>query len=332
MRIFKGVRFRAWFLSLLVCGLWQSYATAGIITFGTGGNQFTMNFVDIGNAGNLDDTTGVPNPAGSVAYAYNMGKYEVSEDMITKYNSNYGTANSLVITQGNRGVDKPATSVSWNEAARFTNWLNTSTGGSAAYKFTTSGVNDNIALWGSGDAGYDALNPYRNSLATYVLPSMDEWYKAAYYNPTTSTYFDFPNGSNTAPTPVASGTADNTAVYGQTFAQGPADVNLAGGLSPYGIMGLGGNVFEWEETSFDLNNSSGSSARVIRGGVWFSERFVLSSSSRNSGSFPAGGSTGLIGFRVASLSSSASVPEPGTFGVLSLVGLALVAYRKRMKK
>ena len=330
MRIFNGVRFRAWFLSLLVCGFWQSYATAGLITFGSGGNQFTMNFVDIGNAGNADDTTGAPNPAGAVAYAYGLGKYEVSEDMITKYNSNYGTANSLAITKDTRGVDKPATNVSWNEAARFTNWLNTSTGGAAAYKFTTSGVNDNIALWGSGDAGYDASNPYRNSLATYVLPSMDEWYKAAYYNPTTSTYFDFPNGSNTAPTAVASGTGVGTAVYnGQT---GPADVNLAGGLSPYEIMGLGGNVSEWEETSFNLNNSSGSSDRGFRGGDWADFSPLSLSSSSRSNVNPAGGYLN-VGFRVASLSSSAaSVPEPGTFGVLSLVGLGLVAYRKRMKK
>jgi formylglycine-generating enzyme len=255
MRTFNGVRFRAWFLSFLVCGFWQSYATAGLITFGSGGNQFTMNFVDIGNAGNADDTTGTPNPAGAVAYAYGLGKYEVSEDMITKFNA----SQALQITKNTRGVDKPATSVSWNEAARFTNWLNTSTGGSAAYKFTTNGVNDNIALWVSGDAGYDALNPYRNSLATYVLPSMDEWYKAAYYNPNTSSYFDYANGSNSAPTAVASGTADGTAVYDGQL--GPADVTSAGGLSPYGIMGLGGNVFEWEETSFLLNNSSGSSVR-----------------------------------------------------------------------
>ena len=329
MRIFNGVRFRAWFLSLLVCGLWQSYATAGIITFGSGGNTFNMEFVAIGDAGNADDTTGTPSPAGAVGYAYGLGKYEVSEDMITKFNA----SQTLQITKTLRGTNKPATSVSWNEAARFTNWLNTNTGGSEAYN-ATGGVNTNIALWDAtlNPLDYDINNPYRSLRATYVLPSMDEWYKAAYYNPTTGTYFDFPNGSDTAPTAVASGTADNTAFYSQSFTQGPADVNLAGGLSPYGIMGLGGNVFEWEETSFDLNNSSGSSARVIRGGVWFSERFVLSSSSRNSGSFPAGGSTGLIGFRVASLSSSASVPEPGTFGVLSLVGLALVAYRKRMKK
>jgi len=285
-----------------------------------------MNFVDIGDAGNADDTTGSPNLAGAVGYAYGLGKYDVSEDMITKFNA----SQSLQITTDNRRADKPATSVNWNEAARFTNWLNTSTGGSAAYKFTTSGVHDNIELWVSGDAGYDASNPYRNLRATYVLPSMDEWYKAAYYNPTTSTYFDFPNGSNTAPTAVASGIADNTAVYGPSTLKGPADVTQAGGLSPYGIMGLGGNVYEWEETAYDLNNSSGSSARGVHGGSWDFDSGELSSLIRYSVDPAAEIINGS--FRVASLSSSASVPEPGTFGVLSLVGLALVAYRKRMKK
>jgi len=56
----------------------------------------------------------------------------VSEDMITKANAE----GSLGITKDTRGVDKPATSVSWNEAARFVNWMNTSSGYSAAYKFT----------------------------------------------------------------------------------------------------------------------------------------------------------------------------------------------------
>src|SRR5262245_16783954 len=100
-----------------------------------------MEFVPIGNSGNAADTTGSPNPAGSVAYEYLVGKFEVSEGMITKYNANFGTANSLVITTSSRGTDKPATFVRWNEAARFVNWLNTSTGGFAAYKFTSSDVN-----------------------------------------------------------------------------------------------------------------------------------------------------------------------------------------------
>jgi hypothetical protein len=212
---------------------------AGIITFGSGSNQFNMEFVTIGNPGNLADTSGTPNPAGAVGYTYAIGKFEVSEDMITKYNANFGTANNLVITKDTFGVNKPATSVSWNEAARFVNWLNTSTGNQAAYKFTTGGVNDNIAFWTSGDAGYGASNPYRNSLAKYFLPSYNEWCKAAFYNPTNSTWYDYANGSNTAPTLVASGTTADTAVYNQPVPQGPADVDKAGGLSPYGVMGLG---------------------------------------------------------------------------------------------
>ena len=41
---------------------------AGVVTFGSGANQFTMEFVTIGNPGNAPDTTGNPTPAGSVGY------------------------------------------------------------------------------------------------------------------------------------------------------------------------------------------------------------------------------------------------------------------------
>ena len=306
---------------------------AGTITFGSGGNQFNMEFVTIGDTTNAPDTTGSPDPAGAVGYEYGIGKFEVSEEMITKYNANFGTANNLVITQNNRGTAKPATSVSWNEAARFVNWLNMSTGNQAAYKFTSSGVNDNIALWQSGDAGYDVNNKYRNSLAKYFLPSYNEWYKAAYYNPNNTTYYNFANGSDTRPTAVISGTASDTAVYaqsGEASPTGPADVNQAGGFSPYGVMGLGGNVFEWEESSFDLLNSSGSSSRGIRGGSWNSNSSGLSSSTRNSRD-PSNGSS-FLGFRVASLSSDAVVPEPSMMVIGMVFGLGGLAAKRRLKK
>ena len=307
---------------------------AAVVSFGSGDNTFNMDFVTIGNPGNAADNTGSPNPAGAVGYTYGIGKFEVSEDMITKYNANFGTANSLVITQDNRGSAKPATSVSWNEAARFVNWLNTSTGNQAAYKFTSSGVNHNIALWTSGEAGYDVNNKYRNSLAKYFLPSYNEWYKAAYYNPTNSTYYDFPNGSNTSPTPVASGTTPGTAVYNQTFAQGPADVTLSGGLSPYGVMGLAGNVWEWEESSLGPANSIGSYHRGIRGGSWTNPSTNLSSSS-SSRIFNGPSTENIrIGFRVASLSSSAppAVPEPSMMVIGTLFGLGGLMAKRRMKK
>ena len=313
-------------LALMVAGAAYAPSQAGTITFGSGGNQFNMEFVTIGNAGNTADTTGSPNPAGAVGYEYGIGKFEVSEDMITKFNA----SQSLQITQDNRGTAKPATSVSWNEAARFVNWLNTSTGNQAAYKFTSSGVNDNIDVWQSGDAGYDVNNKYRNSLAKYFLPSYNEWYKAAYYDPNTSAYYDYTTGSDSAPTAVASGTTAGTAVY--EFQTGPADVTQAGGLSPYGVMGLGGNVFEWEESSDDLANSSVSSSRGLRGGGWGDFSLNLSSSARLNDS--PSGENFFVGFRVASLSSSAppAVPEPSMMVIGTLFGLGGLMAKRRMKK
>jgi len=316
---------------------------AGTVTFGSGaGNTFAMEFVTIGNPNNTADTNANPSPAGRVTYAYDIGKFEVSRDMVTKYNANFGTTNNLEITLldmddfgivGGNGANKPATGVSWNEAARFVNWLNVNQGFAKAYKFADgSAVNDNIQLWQSGEAGYDVNNKYRNSLAKYFLPSYNEWYKAAYYNPNDSTYYDYANGSITAPTAVASGTGDNTAVYGQQQAQGPADVTSAGGLSPYGVMGLGGNVWEWEESSLDLLNDDFTSDRALRGGSWYGNSSNLSSSIR--GLDLPSAEYNDSGFRVASLSSSsaAAVPEPGTLLLGTLLGLGGYLGKRRMKK
>ena len=307
---------------------------AAVVSFGTGSNQFQMEFVTIGDPGNAADFTGSPSPAGSVGYTYGIGKFEVSEDMIDKFNA----SQTLQITRRfTLGAAKAASGISWNEAARFVNWLNTSTGNHAAYKFTTSGVNDHSASWTSGEAGYDANNPYRNSLAMYVLPSYNEWYKAAYYDPNKSGgagYWDFATGSDSAPAAVSSGTGtgangNNEAVYNSQAL--PADVNQAGGLSPYGVMGLNGNVTEWDESSADLTNGTGpssdiSSFRGIRGGSWFYNATELNvryiSEPGNSGN--------SYGFRVASLSSSAVVPEPTSMAIFGLGALGM-AYRARRK-
>ena len=303
---------------------------ASVTTFGSGLNQFEMTFVEIGNPGNVDDDKGSPSLAGSVAYAYQMGKYEVSEDMIDKFNA----SQSLTISHNERGANKPATSVSWNEAARFVNWLNTSQGHQAAYNFPSNGVNDDIALWSSEEAWQlGGENLFRHKDAYYFLPSMDEWYKAAYYNPSTGEYGDYPSLDGNEPSAVPLDTADNTAVYDQSYGQGPADITSAGGLSAYGIMGLGGNVFEWEETTADLLNDSVSSSRGVRGGDWVGYSDYLSSSYRSSVN-PDNESSLFIGFRVASLSDSANVvPEPGSVLVWGLLGLAgFFVGRKRLRK
>jgi len=291
--------------------------TAHADTFGSGENAFEIEFVTIGDPGNLADTSGDPNPAGAVPYTYRIGKYEISEQMIDKANTITAEAGDpLGITHDGRGPNKPATRVSWFEAAQFVNWLNISKGSSPAYNFDANG---DFQLWEPSDAGYDSDNQFRNSLARYFLPSADEWYKAAFYDPVSDMYFDFPNGSNTAPMPVASGTDPNTAVWNQGI--GPVDVMLAGGPSPSGTVAQAGNVLEWEETEFDLINNVSLGIRGIRGSGWGMTitDIDISSSFRNR-ALPTN-AIGNVGFRIA------SIPEPSTLWLMLSSGSAFFLRR-----
>ncbi len=286
-------------------------STAHADSFGSGLNAFDIDFVTIGNPGNADDFTGAPTTAGKVDYTYRMGKFEISEDMIDKA--------GLGLSHDGRGANKPATNISWLEAAEFVNWLNTDSGSTPAYKF----VGSSFQLWESGDTGYDATNRYRNTQAKYFLPSMDEWYKAAYYSPS-GTYYDYPTGSNSRPDGIDSA-GDTT--FDAVFYDGGTnsvlnDITDVGVLSPYGTAGQGGNVWEWEETSNDLLNNSSSSARGIRGGSWGFYSTGLLSSYRLS-IYPADVYSD-IGFRVA------SIPEPSTALLGALATAGLLVRRRRL--
>ena len=313
-------------LNLVLIALAVGYQTASaqLVTesFGSGDNAFSMDFVTIDNPGNEGSppATGIH---GSVAYIYNLSKNEVSREMITKAN----TAGSLGIGMydmsiyGGNGLLKPATGISWYEAARYVNWLNTSKNYQAAYKFDGSGT---FQLWSSTDAGYNANNMFRNSLAKYVIASEDEWYKGGYGNPNGG-WSKYPNGSDSAPTPVPSGTDANTAVYGQSQFNGPADINNAGGLSVYGTMGQGGNALEWMETAYDGTNDSAGENRVLRGGNWNSSTWY-NAADLTSGftTIPAAESYNL-GFRVV------MVPEPSALSLFA-VGLGGFAMIRRRRK
>ncbi len=293
--------------------------------FGSGGNAFTIDFVNIGNAGNANDsgTTGLfSSPYGGVGYEFQMGTYEISEDMINKAN----TLGGLLISKDTRGVNQAATRVSWNEAARFVNWLNVSSGYAPAYNFAVqpggAGYtgNEDLVLWTPSNGGYDASNRYRNSSARYVLPSEHEWYKAAYYSGSGALYFDYATGSDVIPTAVASGTGAGTAVY-NGVASVPADITQAGGLSAYGTMGQNGNVWEWNESALDGINNSSSENRAIRGGSWYNAEDILRSSFRLNNT--PSNSFNDIGFRVA------SVPEPSCTVLMISAGLLALARRRR---
>lgn len=271
-------------------------------TFGTGDNAFEIEFVRVGDPGNPADITGDPNPAGAVGYAYRIGRHEISREMIEKSNREAGLGIDMGTVAGDK-PQQPASGISWLEAAMFVNWLNASSGRREAYKF----VAGDFQLWEKDDVGYDESNLFRNRLAHYFLPSVDEWYKAAFYDPQIDRYFNYATGSDTTPRAVSAGTLADTAVYQQA---GPAPITLAGGLSPYGTMAQTGNVWEWEETAFDLINDDVSEPRGSRGGNWLNSAnslAALSSSVRPDFGIPPTRNSPSIGFRVA------SVPEPGAW-------------------
>jgi len=300
-------------------------------TFGTSGNEFTIDFVNIANTGNAADTT----TYGAVPYQYRVGTYEISQNAIDKATAS-GMAN---VTAGAWTLNQPAANINWYEAAAFVNWLNTSTGKTAAYDLAWNGSAWSMNLWSSGQAWTaGGTNLYRNKDAFYFLPSENEWYKAAYYNPGGSDYFLYPTASSSVPTAVASGTNAGTAVY-NSAASVPAIVDSAGGLSPYGTMGQGGNVFEWNESAFDGSNSLSSGDRAFRGGGWGDTEDGLRSPGRPggvSGTWSTLRSSdrdmrspavefSVIGFRVA------SVPEPSTAVLVLMAGGAWLL-RKRLRR
>ena len=136
----------------------------------------------------------------------------------------------------------------------------------------------------------------------------------------TPNYWDYPTASNSMPTAVVSGTGAGTAVYNNSHYPGPASVFSAGGLSPYGTMGQGGNVYEWTESAYDGINNSSSASRGIRGGDWGGTGNFLRSSSR--GHYAPSYSSGYVGFRVA------SVPEPSAAVLMISAGVLGLARRR----
>lgn len=308
----------SYWLSICAACTWAILpaSTVKADVFGSGGNQFSIEFTTIGNAGNASDpTTGY----GSVDYNYRIGTYTVSQNQV-----NAALASGLQnVTAGPWSGNQPATSMNWFEAATFVNWLNTSKGYHAAYNISWNGSEGSFSPWNSWDSGYNSLNESRNSLAYYFLPNENEWYKAAYGKNDGTGYYLYPTGSDTPPVAVGSGTAAGTAVFSQSTPN-PSSVFEAGGLSSYGTMGQGGNVGQLLESRWigATRDASLKSDFVVRGNDWVksSDYFI---STYDQGSLSPTLDAYYIGFRVA------SIPEPSTYALLGLGGLFIIVLNCR---
>jgi len=245
-----------------------------------------IDFVTIGNAGNgTDPATG--NLYGAVSSNYRIGKYEVTAAQWQTINTAAGIGDS-----GYWSGNQPTAAISWYDAAQFCNYLTSGNKYSGAYKFDISG----------SFLGINRVSSISTYGTTYVIPTEDEWYKAAYYKPNGSGYSTFANGTDTAPVAGLNSNYNSGA---------PWDIITNGTVEQNGTFDMMGNVWEWNETLIGSN-------RGVRGGsYYFGLDDFLRSSYRYNGNSP-NGEYGDIGFRVA------SVPEPATIclfglGVLSLI-------------
>lgn len=274
---------------------------------------------------------------GSVLMPYQIGKYDVTAEQYCAflnavanksdsnglYNTNMtsdpyvacitrsGDAASGYTYTPISGREKfPITYVAWYSALRFCNWLENGqpTGDQAAV--TTENGSYDIA---SIRNGFNSISKNTNldtnlSLipqqgAAWLLPTEDQWYKAAYYvsstNSTNGIYYAFGTGSIDAPgnkweEAVVANRA-NYALNGSFTTTNQPRITPVGSFinsaSPWGAYDMAGEVNQWT-SSFDKNTNN-----IIRGGSWKSQTSdELKSTFRLADS--SGGASPTVGFRV----------------------------------
>jgi len=213
------------------------------------------------------------------------------------------------------------------------------------FSFAMSGSDQNVTTGGT----FTAVSASRNQGSTFFIHNQNEWYKAAFYDPTlvvNSTaggYYLYQTKSNDAPFSInapgtgspANGNAANY-YYGSSSnvgynngyavtssATGNSDqlyLTPAGGYtnsaSYYGTFDQGGNLIEWMEDST-------SSYRYLRSGSWSIGIGALAAD--NQGATGPSGEYNNVGFRIA------AVPEPNASALVAVgVGfLFFVVLRRR---
>ena len=309
----------------------------------------TINYNFVGNPGNPGNSASNPAGLGAVSDIFKMATTETTNQQYVDflntvdpngsnpnsiYNASMGssavggitfnagggsgakyTVKSGTASTGGSYATMPVSFVTWFSAARFANWLqNGQVSGTAAMETGAYTLN------GATSGNIVARNPG----AQVFLPSVNEWYKAAFYTGTGSTYTTWQTNSNSTPTATVTNVSlVNAANYSNAAVAAMNVGSYINSTSAYGMYDMLGNVAEMT----DNTGASTSTSFRAMGGGWGGSVAAWNGTSaavNQLGTF----SNQSYGFRVA------AVPEPGTIALagMGIAGLAGLDWMKRRKK
>lgn len=282
--------------------------------------------VTVGNPGNLGDAQ-PDGTFGSVGYDYRIAKHEVTAgqytvllnavaatDTYALYETNMwthpegckieriGLPGSYSYSVAPDWAHRPVNFVSFGDALRFANWLHN---GQPTGVQDLSTTEDGSYFLNGMAADHQLEDVVREPDATWVVPSEDEWYKAAYHanDGVTGSYFNYPMGIDVGP---SNDLTDPDPGGHATYFRNPDDFTIGApyyrteagahenSASPYGTFDQGGNVMEWNE-SIPLFDGRG-----LRGGAYLWGSDLLAAWSRPI-EYHSSDEFSDIGFRVAEL-------------------------------
>jgi formylglycine-generating enzyme required for sulfatase activity len=280
-------------------------------------------WVAVGDPGNACGN----NCFGSVPYPYEIGRTEVpNAEYVELLNAVAASdPNALydplmrIGRNGSSGsytyfTDRPHDPVAYTSlfsAMRFANWLHNGKPVAAQSPVTTEGGAYTIT-----SAGISTNSIDRNPGARFGVPSRDEWYKAASYDPSLDAgfgdYYDYPTRTDTTPTCAAPGTTPNTSNCDLAVSRPTTIGGYTGSPGPWGTFDQSGNVGEWSEARVNPASSA------VYGGDWANPLLDAASPIL----IDPASQTAVIGFRIV------RIPEPHA-GALAATALLMIAALRR---
>lgn len=265
---------------------------------------------DIGNQGDI-----VNQFKGRVNYSYYIARTELSNEAYCRFlnavatiEDPYGLYDPNMATGACGGIkrekkqgkykytckensgNRPVVYINYYDVCRYANWLHYGCPSTGKSEMGTTEGTDTQGAYDTTDfeevlSGrkkiYESFGK-RNKGALFWIPSEDEWYKAAYFDPMrigNRKYHDYPTRTSDAPTLAqANYMVDNHFSVGEPYYLAPVD-SFQNAPSYYGTLQQGGNV--WEYTEDWQYGQTGN--RGLRGGSWSYTQFGLNSCNTDPG-------------------------------------------------